>query len=75
MLYQAYADEIDVEWGHGTHVCGSVAGNAATDTNGINEFRGLASDAKLAFVDISLVNVCCLLPSKYLCLFRTCMFP
>lgn len=47
--YIPYADSVDDEGGHGTHTCGTLAGNS----NSIFiEENGIAPDAKIAFFDI-----------------------
>lgn len=56
--YVAFADSEDYRDGHGTHVCGTIAGRKAED--GITESDGLvdgiARGAKLAFFDCSRGN-------------------
>jgi len=47
--YDNFKDESDYYHGHGTHVAGSIAGCRA---NGTGTSEGIASDAKIAFVDI-----------------------
>jgi len=47
--YDDYMDDSDYYHGHGTHVSGSIAGKRV-DGSGISE--GIASGAKIAFVDI-----------------------
>jgi hypothetical protein len=49
--YEPYADASDVDNGHGTHVCGTLAGNALCDDCSGKLFDGNAPDAKLYFVD------------------------
>jgi len=50
--YFSYADTGAGEVGdHGTHVSGSVAGNSL---GGVNDHKGMAFDAKIAFFDIGL---------------------
>jgi len=51
-----HGDEADVKDGHGTHVTGSIAGDARTLQGGPAEpeqYNGMAPDSKLAFTDIS----------------------
>ena len=54
MSYNAYADNSDEEWGHGTHTSCTIAGKRATD--GIEESAGaadgIAPQARVAFIDI-----------------------
>eukprot|EP00897_Mesotaenium_endlicherianum_P010266 jgi/Mesen1/9268/ME000060S08707 len=52
--YVALGDAADVAGGHGTHVCGTVAGAAASGSTGSASasFQGIASAAKLAVYDI-----------------------
>mmetsp|Transcript_12736 Transcript_12736/g.29300 ORF Transcript_12736/g.29300 Transcript_12736/m.29300 type:complete len:1267 (+) Transcript_12736:3-3803(+) len=53
---QSCADLADDEGGHGTHVCGSVAGSPFGGTTAQNaaasEYSGIAKDSKLIFTDI-----------------------
>jgi hypothetical protein len=54
--YRVLGDSGDSSSGHGTHVCGSIAGDAffgdslAESSNA--QFNGMAPKAKLAFTDI-----------------------
>jgi len=52
--YNTFVDNSDYKSGHGTHVCGTIAGNKAIDgktpSNGMA--NGVAKDAKIAFFDI-----------------------
>lgn len=48
--YWAYVDTLDVEQGHGTHVCGSIAGST-TNAN-VSIYNGAAPNARIAFTDI-----------------------
>lgn len=52
--YDVYVDDTDSEVGHGTHVCGTVAGkrslNGFEQSDGVAD--GIAPGAKLAFVDV-----------------------
>lgn len=49
--YWAYADEVDGEDGHGTHVAGSVAGYVEGNEP-LDEYKGIAYESKIAFFDI-----------------------
>jgi len=49
--YRGFADYEDTS-GHGTHVCGSIAGR--TQTAGYSDYNGMAPGAKLAFTDLGL---------------------
>eukprot|EP01132_Coremiostelium_polycephalum_P004300 gene4300-5380_t len=55
--YYTYQDDIDEPNGHGTHVSGSVAGASASMDSPINQYAGVASDAKLAFYDLVKLGV------------------
>lgn len=63
--YYAHADTSDDDGGHGTHVCGSVAGRLSFNGVSNNEVgsqgelneNGLGMDAKLAFFDIGVTGV------------------
>lgn len=52
--YVDFVDNTDYELGHGTHVCGSIAGRKSED--GVEEMDGfvdgIAYDAKIAFFDV-----------------------
>lgn len=50
--YRGFADYEDTS-GHGTHVCGSIAGRAGNGS-GYEEYNGMAPGAKLAFTDLGL---------------------
>merc|ERR1712000_512233 len=58
VTYVTYVDDSDVSTdGHGTHVCGSAAGNyvneeGESDMPTASAYNGMAYDAKLAFFDI-----------------------
>eukprot|EP00003_Mantamonas_plastica_P015528 TRINITY_DN262_c0_g1_i11.p1 TRINITY_DN262_c0_g1~~TRINITY_DN262_c0_g1_i11.p1 ORF type:complete len:1235 (+),score=274.30 TRINITY_DN262_c0_g1_i11:26-3730(+) len=52
-----FADQNDYESGHGTHVVGSIAGDAINGSATAQSFNGMAPKAKLAFTDIC-VNQC-----------------
>jgi hypothetical protein len=49
--YIDYANGVDETQGHGTHVCGTIAGSTDTSTGNYN---GHAAGAKIAFFDMSL---------------------
>jgi subtilisin family serine protease len=51
--YVAHADAVDEEGGHGTHVCGTVAGSS---TQEFGKMSGMAPKAKIAFFDIGVTN-------------------
>ncbi|KAN0042097.1 hypothetical protein ACTFIV_004656 [Dictyostelium citrinum] len=53
VTYITYHDNEDYVNGHGTHVCGSAAGTPEDSSWGISSFSGLATDAKIAFYDLS----------------------
>ncbi len=44
---------LDTEFGHGTHVAGILAGNCWNRSEWHAEYLGVAPDARIAFVDIS----------------------
>ncbi len=48
--YVAYANGGDVEHGHGTHVCGTIAGSTSSTVN----YNGHGYGGKIAFFDMSL---------------------
>ena len=53
IFYKQIADDKDVEYGHGTHVGGTLAGKCVLDDGSWQgDYNGAAFDAKLAFVDI-----------------------
>ena len=54
--YVAYADDVDHEGGHGTHVAGSIAGRSLSDYSDVD---GVAPDAKIAFFDVGMWVVSC----------------
>lgn len=51
---EPYADNTDDERGHGTHVSGTIVGNAYCTENlcGISQYNGIAPSAKVYFSDI-----------------------
>ena len=52
--YNPFADDVDLEWGHGTHTSASIAGRRSVDglveSDGVAD--GVAPSARLAFLDI-----------------------
>ena len=62
---------MDVVGGHGSHVCGTIAGNSIL---GANNYNGLAYNAKLAFFDVNQGNsTSFLVPSIYYTVFPIAM--
>jgi subtilisin family serine protease len=51
--YVSHADDLDEEGGHGTHVCGTVAGSSLQEFGHMN---GMAPQAKIAFFDIGVTD-------------------
>ena len=51
--YVGYADGVDDQGGHGTHVAGSVAGKSLSDFASVD---GMAPDAKISFFDIGVLG-------------------
>lgn len=49
--YDAVADAIEIENGHGTHVAGTVAGNPNCVDCGFKMYSGMAPEAKIYFID------------------------
>ena len=49
--YTVFGDDKDVKNGHGTHVCGTVAGDNQKDLYKDGKFSGVAPSAKIAFMD------------------------
>mmetsp|Transcript_33715 Transcript_33715/g.74240 ORF Transcript_33715/g.74240 Transcript_33715/m.74240 type:complete len:965 (+) Transcript_33715:233-3127(+) len=60
VLYDDYVNDNDYQYGHGTHVAGSILGNRE-DGQGLGQ--GMAPGAKLAFIDIGFDNGALSLPS------------
>lgn len=51
--YIAFADELDITGGHGTHVCASILGESLGDFSAMD---GIAPKAKLTFFDIGVTE-------------------
>lgn len=54
VLYNSYVNNQDSSTGHGTHVCGTIAGHKSIDgiTETIGFANGVAMNAKIAMIDI-----------------------
>lgn len=44
---------VDTTGGHGTHVCGSIAGSSLSEFSPMN---GMAPDAKISFFDLGMTD-------------------
>eukprot|EP01034_Spumella_vulgaris_P025675 gene25675-32159_t len=51
--YTSYADSLDTEGGHGTHVCGSIAGSSLGEFSNMD---GIAPEGKIAFFDVGMTD-------------------
>lgn len=52
--YIAFGDDSDEYEGHGTHVCGTIAGRRMVNGQEVDGFAtGIAKDARIAFMDVS----------------------
>lgn len=47
-----YGDQYDTTEGHGSHVAGTAAGLSDVDNSDVRQYRGMASQAKIAFADL-----------------------
>lgn len=52
VLYDPVADDLEAERGHGTHVCGIVAGEAGCTDCGLSQYNGVAPGAKIYMHDL-----------------------
>ena len=63
--YDNYADNGDLDYGHGTHVAGTICGKRSVD--GVKESSGIADgiayESKIAFIDIGDPNYNIKIPS------------
>lgn len=55
-MYHEYADGSDSN-GHGTHVTGTLVGSPYTMKSAEAEYRGMAPEARVAFIDLGDVGV------------------
>ena len=57
LKYTPFADSLDDEAGHGTHVSATIVGSAEGGHGSCaNSLNGIASDAKIAFYDVISVS-------------------
>ena len=52
VLYDPIADDLEPERGHGSHVCGIIAGEALCNNCGLSLYNGMAPKAKLYMHDL-----------------------
>lgn len=52
VLYDPVADDLDAERGHGTHVCGIIAGSSLCQNCGLDQYSGVAPGAKIYMHDL-----------------------
>lgn len=50
--------------GHGTHVCGIIAGKANSEETSVSRYNGIAEEARLLFVDVETENEDIYVPSN-----------
>ncbi len=63
--YVAAVDNVDVKDGHGTHVCGTLAGyREGSPVGGNNNYNGVVPEAKISFYDIGDANGTLSVPSN-----------
>ena len=58
-------DTEDLTAGHGTHVCGTVAGYNRKPLSGDGKYSGVAPYAKIAFLDIGTASGCLYIPPVF----------
>jgi len=61
--YVGYADNLDTDQGHGTHVAATVAGRLDPNDNAkVHEADGIARSAKIAFIDLGYPDESLMIP-------------